>query len=95
MNGQKSKELLPAVNRLLLPVVIKTPGTFWNSSDTSKRLFEAGSRADNATVDVEVKYGDIPIDLRRGISTDLQRELGRKPSEAEVTQRYEDFVLNR
>lgn len=81
------------INRLLLPVVIKTPGVLWNSTDTSKRLFEAPLRADGATVDVAVKYGDIPIDLRRGIATDLQRELGRKPSEEEVTQRYEDFIL--
>lgn len=83
------------VNKLLLPIVIKTPGRIFDSTDTSKRLFEAGSRADNAKVDVDVKYGDIPIDLRRGIARDLERELGRKPNENEVVQRYEDFILKR
>lgn len=90
-------------NKLLLPVVIKTPASTlsvlpaWlgGNGTENKRLFEAGARPDNATVDVEVKYQDIPIDLRRGISTDLERELGRKPSQQEITQRYEDFVLNR
>ncbi|WP_292234292.1 hypothetical protein [Mesorhizobium sp.] len=42
-----------------------------------------------------MKYADIPIDLRHGIANDLENELGRKPSEEEVVQRYEDFVLNR
>ncbi|QND53458.1 hypothetical protein HB779_17355 [Phyllobacterium sp. 628] len=82
------------VNKLLLPVVIKTPGTFWDSNKDGL-LFEAGSRADGTTVDVDVKYSDIPIDLRRGIAIDLERDLGRKPSQEEVTARYEDFVLNR
>jgi hypothetical protein len=83
------------VNKLLLPIVIKTPGWLWDSTDSSKRLFEAGDRADGSTVDVDVQYSDIPIDLRRGIVIDLERELGRKPSEAEVVQRYEDFILGR
>ncbi|MCZ8547168.1 D-alanyl-D-alanine carboxypeptidase family protein [Mesorhizobium qingshengii] len=67
------------------------------SGSTSREgfAFEAGQRGDNSTVDVVVKYTDIPIDLRRGISTDLERELGRKPSEEEVVQRYEDFVQGR
>ena len=83
------------VNRLLLPVVIKTPGSWWGGTDTSRRLFEAGSRADNAMIDVDVKYSDTPFEMRREITTDLQHELGRKPSENEVTQRYEDFILKR
>lgn len=100
-------EIQSMINRMLLPVVIrdqtersmwnplKTP---WSSVATTERegfMFEAGQRSDNSSVDVVVEYSDIPIDLRRGISTDLEQELGRKPSEAEVVQRYEDFVLNR
>ncbi|WP_167480592.1 D-alanyl-D-alanine carboxypeptidase family protein [Mesorhizobium waimense] len=100
-------EIQSMINRLLLPVVIrdqtersiwnplKTP---WSMNSTTERdgfVFEEGQRGDNSSVDVVVKYGDIPVDLRRGISTDLERELGRKPSEEEVVQRYEDFVLNR
>lgn len=97
------------INRLLLPVVIKTPGTLWGSNTWTPPgvsgggifgapktfVFDSANRPDNSTVDVTVKYSDIPVDLRRGIAGDLARELGRKPSEAEVTQRYEDFILNR
>jgi hypothetical protein len=32
--------------------------------------------------------------LRHGIAIDLERELGRKPSDDEVVQRYEDIVLS-
>lgn len=83
------------VNRLLLPVVIKEPGRLWGTNDRDGFLFEAGIRSDTATVDVTVKYADIPVDLRSGIVRDLEQELGRKPSEVEVVQRYEDFALNR
>lgn len=100
-------EIQSMINRMLLPVVIrdqtersmwnplKTP---WSSTATTERegfMFEAGQRSDNSSVDVVVEYSDIPIDLRRGIAADLEQELGRKPSEDEVVQRYEDFVLNR
>ncbi|MCK1685631.1 hypothetical protein [Bradyrhizobium sp. 145] len=101
-------EIQSMINRLLLPVVVKTPGTLWGSNtwappgasgglfgSTKTFAFDAASRPDNATVDVGVKYADIPIDLRRGIAGDLERELGRKPSDWEVVHRYDDFVLNR
>lgn len=96
------------INRLLLPVVIKTPGTLWGSNNWTPPgaggglfgspktfAFDAAARPDNSTVEGQVQYTDIPIDLRRGISTDLERELGRKPSQIEVTKRYQDFILNR
>lgn len=97
-------EVQDMVNRLLLPVVIKTPKNFWSLNPldvfggTDNRdgyLFEAGSRPDKATVEIAVKYEDIPLDLRRGISVDLERELGRKPSPEEVADVYEVFVLSR
>lgn len=87
-------DIMKMTNRLLLPIVIKTPGTFYDSTE-EKFAFESGKRADGTTVDVVVKYEDIPIDLRRGIATDLENELGRKPSEDEIVQRYEDFMLSR
>jgi uncharacterized protein (TIGR02594 family) len=87
-------EVQSMINKLLLPVVIKTPGWLWGTNETKALAFQAGDRADNSTVDVSVDYGDIPLDLRRGIAVDLERELGRKPSQDEVVQRYEDFVLN-
>ncbi|TIT90385.1 MAG: hypothetical protein E5W41_00225 [Mesorhizobium sp.] len=88
-------EIQSMINKLLLPVVIKQPGTYWGTNETPGFVFEAAKRPDDATVDVVVKYTDIPIDLRRGIANDLENELGRKPSEEEVVQRYEDFILNR
>jgi hypothetical protein len=88
-------EIQSMINRLLLPVVIKQPGKWWGTNETPGFVFDAAKRPDDATVDVVVKYTDIPIDLRRGIAADLERDLGRKPSEGEVVQRYEDFVLNR
>lgn len=96
------------INRLLLPAVVKTPGAWYGEnnwtpdylkggwfSSPQTRVFDAMNRPDVSNVDVQVKYSDIPIDLRRGISTDLERELGRKPSEEEVVTRYEAFILNR
>lgn len=90
------------INRLLLPVVIKEERSIWNPlktpwsshSERNAMAFEAQTRPDGSVVEVQVKYADIPIDLRRGIATDLERELGRKPSEEEVVDRYETFVLN-
>lgn len=96
------------VNKLLLPVVVKTPGALFGTNQWAPPgagggifgspktfAFDASGRPDNSAVDVTVKYGDIPIDLRRGISIDLERELGRKAREEEIVSRYEDFVLNR
>lgn len=83
------------INRLLLPVVIKTPGTLWGTNDTPGFAFDARTRPDNSTVEFDVKYSDIPIDLRQGIAIDLERELGRKPSDQEVVKRYLDFTESR
>ncbi len=83
------------VNRLLLPVVIKEPGMLWGTNDREGFLFETGLRSDTSAVDMNVQYADIPIDLRRGIARDLERELGRKPSEDEIVYRYHDFAMNR
>ncbi|MDX0262437.1 TIGR02594 family protein [Sinorhizobium meliloti] len=88
-------EVQSMINRLLLPVVIKEPGRLWGTNDREAFAFEARMRPDGSEVDVAVEYSDIPIDLRVGISLDLERELGRKPSEEEVATRYEEFVLNR
>lgn len=88
-------EVQSMINKLLLPVVIKTPGMLWGTNETDALAFQAGDRPDNSTVELAVEYGDIPIDLRRGIALDLERELGRKPSEDEVVRRYEEFAISR
>jgi LAS superfamily LD-carboxypeptidase LdcB len=83
------------INKLLLPAVIKTPGWLWGTNETQARAFELGNRPDASTAEIAVEYTDIPLDLRRGIAIDLENELGRKPSDEEVVERYEQFILNR
>lgn len=92
------------INRLLLPVVIKPvnkdDGIFGNHlfglglpSDQAGFLFQAGSRPDNTVVDVAVEYKDVPIDLRTSIRSDLEASLGRIPTEQEIADEYEAFLL--
>ena len=85
-------DLQKMVNKLLLPVVIKTPGSIWDSNRDGFS-FESGFRAEGTVVTVNPKLTDIPIDMRRGIASDLELELGRKPSEEEIISRYQSFVL--
>ncbi|ARS70117.1 M15 family metallopeptidase [Sinorhizobium meliloti] len=108
-NGQKptQMDIQSMVNRMLLPVVmsksversffdpLKVPGDQYRTIKRDGFLFEAGSRTDGETVAAAVEYANIPIELRRSIAADLERDLGRKPSEEEVIERYEDFVLGR
>lgn len=93
-------EIQSMINKLLLPVVIKEPSWSLNpfsgfSGESSRDAFafEARKRSDGSTVDVVVSYSDIPIELRSSIARDLESELGRKPSEQEVIQRYQEFAL--
>lgn len=88
-------EIQTMINRLLLPVVIKKPGMLWGTNSRDGFVFEAARRSDAETVDVAVKYENIPVDIRGAIAADLERKLGRKPSQREVEDRYEDFVLGR
>lgn len=88
-------DIIQMTNRLLLPIVIKTPGTFWDSQQRGLFAFEAGGRADGTTVDVVVKYADIPIDMRNAIRRDLELETGGQVTEEQIVQRYEEFILSR
>lgn len=95
------------IMRQLLPVVIRESGersvwnplkTPWSKDWTTERkgfMFESGNRLDNSEVEIAVEYKDIPIQMRSGIAVDLERELGRKPSEAEIVTRYETFMATR
>lgn len=101
-------EVQAMINQLLLPVVIQRGnrpqfglipnpfealGALFSGGDKKGFVFEAGTRPDGTSVDVKVDYADVPIDLRQAIATDLARDLGRQPSEEEVANRYEQFVL--
>lgn len=86
-------DLQRMMNKLLLPVVIKTPGTIWDSNQDGF-AFESGFRAEGTVVTANPKMTDIPIDLRRGITADLELELGRKPTDEEVVARYSAVVMD-
>lgn len=89
-------EIDQMISRLLLPVVFETPGAIFGSTWPSSRegfAFEARYRPDGTTVDIRVEYQDIPVELREAIKRDISLETGRKPSNEEVVERYEAFVL--
>lgn len=86
-------EVSDIVDQLLLPIIIKEPGTLWGTNDTEASIFEAPFRADNATVEIDVPYETIPVDLRLAIRQELVIELGREPTEDEVKADYVEFVL--
>jgi uncharacterized protein (TIGR02594 family) len=96
-NGKKptQTDVQSMINRLLLPIVIKTPGSLWGTNSKDALMFEAGGRPDNSTVEMNVQYADVPVDIRVKLSTFLEGKLGRKPSQQEVSKAYADFVLSR
>lgn len=96
-NGKKptQTDVQAMINRLLLPIVIKTPGTLWGANSQDGFMFEAGGRPDNSTVEMKVQYQDVPIDIRVRLSAFLETKLGRKPSQAEVSSAYAEFVMSR
>jgi len=102
-------EVQALINRLLLPVVIGQPkriegagiipnplaglANLFSSGQSEGFLFQAGTRPDGATVEVALDYQDVPIDMRAAIRADLAAELGREPTEQEVVDQYEEFLL--
>ena len=96
------------INQLLLPVVIRSGASgygvipnpitdlmnLFGGSTEKGFAFDARYRPDGSRVDVKVDYADIPVELRAGIASDLETELGRKPTPDEIVQRYEQFVLS-
>lgn len=82
------------INQLLLPIVM-TDKNAWFGGRTEGFAFEAGSRADGVDVEVNVNYTDVPIDIRRSISATFEAKNGRKPTEADVTGQYEEFLKSR
>lgn len=85
------------INRLLLPTVISTPshGRGLPASETPGYLFEANSRANDANFDIAVQYGDVPRDLRMAIEGELTKRNGKKPTQNEIANEYELFILDR
>ncbi|MBB3412033.1 hypothetical protein FHT87_006003 [Rhizobium sp. BK316] len=98
-NGQNppQSDVQKMINRLLLPIVISTPshGRGLPASEQPGYLFEANSRANDATYDITVQYEDIPRDLRLAIEADLKKRNGKQPTPGEIANEYERFILNR
>lgn len=79
------------INKLLLPVLIKTPGVLWDS-ETPARLFETRHLKDGQTYEVNVLPKDIPIDMRGGIRKELEMELGKQPTDEQLGAEYAAIV---
>jgi hypothetical protein len=99
-NGQnpQQSDVQKMINRLLLPIVISTPNHGIRSlrdTQTPGYLFEANSRADDASYDITVQYEDIPRDLRMAIEADLTKPGKPRPTRKQIEDEYELFVLNR
>jgi GH24 family phage-related lysozyme (muramidase) len=85
-------EVSDMVDQLLLPIIMKSPG--WFGDDVQKGfMFEAPFRRDNQSVQIDVPYDQIPVDVRLAIKAELATELGREPTEDEVKADYVEFVL--
>jgi GH24 family phage-related lysozyme (muramidase) len=85
------EEQTTMVKQLLLPMVVQKP---W-AMDESGFAFESRFLPDGATAEIRVDYADIPRDIREGIRKKLQLDLGRTPTEEDVTGEYTRFLLSR
>lgn len=102
-------EIQQLINRMLLPVVIRSPndaampglipdpfasfGRLFGGVEQRGLMFEAGARPDGSTVEVDLAYDDVPTDMRTAIRSSLEAELGRTPTEGEIVDEYERFLL--
>ena len=89
-------EVQSMINRLLLPTVISQPRRLFPGERTEDSLlFESGGLGDiggGRTVSLAVEYNQIPATDRVEIEIALEREFGRKPSEAEVVAAYNSWM---
>lgn len=90
------------VDQLLTPIVLRGANTtlgswftggFGSKPSTDAFVFDAPFRADGETVELNVPYTSIPIDMRMTLKDQLTDELGRSPTEDEVKSAYMEFVL--
>ena len=91
-------EVQSMINRLLLPVVISQPRRLFPGNRTDDSLlFEAGGLGDiggGRNVSLAVQYNQIPAQDRVEIEVALEREFGRRPSEAEVVSAYNEWMTS-
>jgi hypothetical protein len=86
------------INRLLFPIVVSTPNSFFSGGTPAKSsgyLYQVNSLTDDQSYDIAVQYEDIPRDLRMEFEAELTKKNGKKPTQDEVANEYELFMLNR
>ncbi len=86
------------IDRLLFPIVISTPDSFFSSAAPSKSygyLYQANSLTDDQSYDIAVQYEDVPRNLRMEFDAELTKRNGKKPTHDEIANAYELFMLNR
>lgn len=86
-------EIQDIVDQLLTPIIIREPGFLFGTNDTEANLFDAPFRDDEATVEIDVPYENIPVDLRLAMREELAIELGRDPTEDEIKAEYVQYVI--
>lgn len=96
------------VTQQMMKVIVTQERSGWNpmriiGSDKSSTdglfMFQAGGRlgdaGDGRTVELDVKYEDIPPRERIDIEIELQKQLGFKPSPEQVAATYKAYLMNR
>lgn len=90
-------EIQSMINRLLLPVVMKQERSIWNPFKTpwsthseidGMRMFDVGNAPEDAIVEVDIDYTDIPLEDRARIEAEFAEVNGRTPSREEVETLY-------
>lgn len=84
----------PSFGTFLISPAVAAYQALFGGGETEGFAFEARYRPDGSNIETGVEYEEIPTDLRAVIASDLETQLGRKPSEAEIAQQYGRFVLN-
>lgn len=95
------------VNKMLLPIIIKQEKSAWNptktpwtsANESNSFMFETGGKVGDlgagVTAELNVQYKDIPIPDRIAVEQTLEKQLGFKPSAAQVEVAYEQYLLDR
>jgi hypothetical protein len=92
-NGKRptQPEVQAMISRLLMPIVITTPGAVYGTNSKNGFQFEGNTLPEGATVSTGVKIADVPSDVRAQLADYLERNYRRKPTDAEIVGAYVRF----
>ena len=82
------KESQDMINKMLMPMMIKTPGALWGESSTPSLNFEAGNVPENATVVPNIPIESIPAPVANAIKNTLESSTGQPATSADVADVY-------